>query len=227
MIAQMLIVSDGDLWTWNPASGELTQRTDGIHMRHPALSPDGSRLAYATDETTQFRGTRVILTGGTPPTDIWIMELASGETIHAAAQPADRSYAVMRSAPVWSPDGNQIAWVEDHRVMVYDLTAREQTIFSQTVDYGYQDAGVALPELQWGAAISSDVLTFANPNGSNVLYLYNTPEPQVHIIGDIHHPGRSASTHRWVFYDDRWWVGLPSETAILTCLTRLPARDFC
>jgi hypothetical protein len=205
----LLIVSNGDLWTWNPASEALTQRSEGIHMRQPALSPDGLRLAYSTDEAAYFRGSRVILYNGTPPADIWIMELASGATTHVATQPESRAYAIQRSGPVWSPDSQQITWVEEHQVVIYDVAQGVQSVFSRTVDYGYQDAGIALPELQWGATISSDVLSFGNPDGTNLLYLYTSAEPELHIVGDIHHPGQSTSTHRWVFYQDRWWVGLP------------------
>jgi eukaryotic-like serine/threonine-protein kinase len=58
----------------------------------PALSPDGSKLAFARRESPEST------------LDIWILEFASGTLKQFTADPADDR------APVWSPDGRSIVF---------------------------------------------------------------------------------------------------------------------
>jgi Tol biopolymer transport system component/DNA-binding winged helix-turn-helix (wHTH) protein len=59
---------------------------------HPAISPDGSFLAYAADP-------------GNGPRDIWLQRIGGGEPVRFTEDPADDH------APVWSPSGDRIAFV--------------------------------------------------------------------------------------------------------------------
>ena len=63
-----------------------------------ALSPDATRIAYTVDYRDQ---------PGRPYSQIWVMEIASGKTWRLAAGKD------VNSDPVWSPNGEWIAYVAD------------------------------------------------------------------------------------------------------------------
>jgi TolB protein len=75
-----------ELWKINLLNGGLTQLTRGGSNNFPAVSPDGSRMAW----TNVKRG-------------LIIMDLVTGEQI-VAATPREANYA-----PAWSPDGRYLA----------------------------------------------------------------------------------------------------------------------
>jgi tricorn protease len=74
-------------------------------MRHPALSPDGLRLAFA------WRG------------DLWICPSEGGKAERVTSDPADEA------KPCWSPDGRRLAYAGDAEgtrdVYVLDLASHE------------------------------------------------------------------------------------------------------
>lgn len=74
-------------------TSQLTTSTT-IYEMSPALSPDGSRIAYFSDETGNL--------------DIWVQQLASGDKINLT-----KDYQGKDVLPVWSPDGYSIAFVSD------------------------------------------------------------------------------------------------------------------
>lgn len=78
----------GDLWTMRIGDAPQRLTDDAFVEVDPGWSPDGSRLAYATDR------------GGS--TNIWIRDLATGE---------ERPFTTDGgSMPAWSPDGTEIAY---------------------------------------------------------------------------------------------------------------------
>jgi Tol biopolymer transport system component len=60
----------------------------------PAWSPDGSRIAYAADETGNM--------------DIWLQQIISGQKINLTPD-----YSGYDGKPAWSPDGEWIAFLSD------------------------------------------------------------------------------------------------------------------
>ncbi len=117
----ILILSDNVLWKW--ADDTLTPFTDQTHIWYAEMSPDGTQLAVQvlapiTIEAKNREGGYVATPG---PTDIWIIDIATGQQTLVAEQPPDASYyagedvpdkAIFRSSPTWSPDGTHLAWAE-------------------------------------------------------------------------------------------------------------------
>lgn len=90
---QIAFTALGALWVM-PLDGEprrLTQEGPFVVV-DPAWSPDGTRIAYATDR------------GGS--LDIWVLDAGSGSTTRITRAPG----AQLR--PAWSPDGARIAYVD-------------------------------------------------------------------------------------------------------------------
>ncbi|HSE98515.1 MAG TPA: amidohydrolase, partial [Blastocatellia bacterium] len=80
----------GDLWIQEP--GKKAERiTDDIFVEtHPAWSPDGSKLVYASDREGQM--------------DLWVRDLKTGQSRALLKTSAGAAY------PAWSPDGKRVAF---------------------------------------------------------------------------------------------------------------------
>ena len=80
----------GDLWHWQPDSGDLRRLTDDAAADHsPALSPDGAQIAFVSDRD-----------GGV---GLYLMQIATGEITPVPVA------ASQVSLPSWSPDGEKLA----------------------------------------------------------------------------------------------------------------------
>ncbi len=135
----LVMLINGDFYAWNEGDSAPRRLTTwGFNFR-PDLSPDGSFLAYMSWSPMTVEAVRRSggIGGGELPGDIQMLDLATGRQTTIASQPADASFfiegtpdkAVMRSAPVWSPDGRRLAWTEfdypgelTNRLMLHDLT---------------------------------------------------------------------------------------------------------
>ncbi len=81
---------------------------------YPALSPDGSRLAFTWD-------------GGTPgaPASLYVLDLPAENKPLTAARPLTPKQADDVACPVWSPDGRSLAFVRQgpRRAAVYTIAS--------------------------------------------------------------------------------------------------------
>ncbi|MFI1176794.1 FG-GAP-like repeat-containing protein [Streptomyces melanogenes] len=88
----LAFLSGGRVMLYDPRTGgEPTRLTEGYQ---PAFSPDGSRLAFS----------RIV---GSTGSQLFVRDLASGTETQLTSEPGDRMY------PRWSPDGEQLAFLDD------------------------------------------------------------------------------------------------------------------
>ncbi|MCZ7546936.1 MAG: hypothetical protein M5R40_26970 [Anaerolineae bacterium] len=162
--APAILLIDGDLWSWLPPNGALRQLTTWGYNHEPVISPDGSRIAYnsAAEITVAAIEREGGIGGGATPSNIWLMERATGEAFRVIDQPPDASLfvsgvpdkGVSRSTPTWSPDGAMLAWTEltypegEHRLGVYDLASGQVRVMPLDIPEQY---GVPTPLwVAWG-----------------------------------------------------------------------------
>lgn len=224
----LIILKNGDLWSWTPGSPAPAQLTTWGYITQPALAPGGGRVAYnawasvAVDAVTQGQPV-----GGVIPSNIAVLDLATGQSRTIAEQPAGAALgadgawqnAIMRGKPAWSPDGTRLAWSEvnaadlTYRLVVHDLTANTSTVIADNLPGPYADAGnVPLHEVQWGqVGISVHNPGAINPESGEFeerLTLFDPAGAQLasYVIG-------SSSTefsllHAWMVYEGHEYIGL-------------------
>ncbi|HEX3053016.1 MAG TPA: hypothetical protein VHP83_20325 [Aggregatilineaceae bacterium] len=171
----VIINIDSDLWEWQAENQPLIQMTTWGMNERPLLSPDGTKAAYLSGATV-FKEWLQTITGGTggywPPTNIWVLDIATGQTFRIADQPADAVFDgpndpgkyVLRCEPSWSPDSQQIAWVELQvdtltstdenlrgiiQIAVYDF-ASETTRILDSYPITWDVAGIDYYSVEWG-----------------------------------------------------------------------------
>ena len=223
--ALLVFLKDGDLWKWNGST--VTQLTTWGYNERPVLSPDGSRVAYNSWATitveTIAQGKQVM---GFVPSNIWILDTATGNAVRAADQPPGASFwqdgvtdkVIMRGTPAWSPDGSQIAWAEllvpegRYQLVTYNVANGAQTVVENQLPYPFSDGGfVAIPDVTWGnQGITVDVVAVnaATIDFEERLYLY---APSGGLIRD-NLIGSSVTewpfTKAWTTYNGQQYFGL-------------------
>lgn len=108
-----------DLWLI-PRQGGAPRRLVECGLDHcgsPAWSPDGQKIAYSRE----VHGSS--LAEGTNPVEIWLVDVASGQT--AAFQPEAENYGV---EPSWSPDGKRLAFYDQKAgsIRIVELNNRRE-----------------------------------------------------------------------------------------------------
>lgn len=84
----------GDLWMADLSSGELQNVTNNPFVAlSPSWSPDGSHIAYVSDESGRA--------------NIWLLDTTTGERRQLTDVP------LRTNMPVWSPDGSRLAYLSD------------------------------------------------------------------------------------------------------------------
>lgn len=140
----IILTLHGDLWAWSGPDRALTQLTDWGYNREPMLSPDSTRVAYASFASVfvDWLATVPGAGGFLPPANIWILDLPTSQTYRIAEQPPDAQWAgpaaagiyTLRTTPSWSPDGTELAWME-FLVNLDSFAGDRQTGTAQLVTY--------------------------------------------------------------------------------------------
>jgi hypothetical protein len=145
--APLVLVTQGDIWSWREGAADVTRLSTWGYNEQIALNPTGTQVAYHSWAAIVVEAIRREggFSGGSFPGNIWLIDTANGNGNRVADQPADARFmtpdvpdsGISRSAPVWSPDGTQLAWTEfDYpessiRVAVHDIATRRTTIIAE------------------------------------------------------------------------------------------------
>ncbi|MER5509452.1 amidohydrolase family protein [Streptomyces sp. NPDC002766] len=176
------------LWTVRPDGSDLRRRTDGPwDDRGPAWSPDGTRLAFASER------------GGDPvdggPYRIHVLDLSTGRITRLTGLPGQQGPLQDTPwedfDPTWSPDGAHILFVRAKTVTTsLGLTVEARTIAAVPAD-GSGPVAVRYTETEAAQvmtpALAADgrlahLRTTAAPNGSCTLVVDGRGVP---VPGDI------------------------------------------
>ncbi len=192
--APLILIANGNLWAWSEGSNDLRPLAQSRYISEMQLSPDGSKIAYLQ---TPDVAVQALESGKSPddtslPTDIWLVDIASGQTVSIAAQPSDASFStpnkpdkvIARSLPVWSPDGTKLAWTEysdpagTQQLMVDDLTTgqAQAIVTGLTQPYGIPAPLQVLGWTNTGIAVQEIAFTPDRPIPEQLVLLVYKPD---------------------------------------------------
>lgn len=248
--APLYLWSAGDLYivpTDDPSAMPIRLTSSGL-ITDPAAAPDLSAVAYRLPSPVALAALATIEIDGLIaeydlPMDIALIGRDSASTALAVQSDGatfdgtSASSALVRSAPVWSPDGGQIAWAEYpfgasiSRIIAYDVAAGASAIL---ID-GAPVAGARAPVLRWGRA--GLLVGAANDQNGLDLIAYALDGAPVFVARYVPPEGRSIQTFGWVqgaaladdrvgvLVDDGSWLLLeadgtarPTEVALTTAV---------
>ncbi|MBA3872980.1 MAG: PD40 domain-containing protein [Anaerolineae bacterium] len=140
----------GNLYTYTPGDKVPKQLTTSGNITAPALSPDGTTIAYAAIAESVLvdaaSGQHTFSPDAEDPLDIWLMDRDTHHFTHIADQP-DKKAPVYRSSPIWSPDSQQLAWftfdgsAQGGSVVVYDRVTQKSTLLANGLLMTMNDGG--------------------------------------------------------------------------------------
>jgi len=161
--APLMLNARGDLWAWDGQA--LQRRTNWGYNKEPIISPLGNQFAYKSTATIAVEVIKRSggLGGGDLPANIWVMDIASTNATRIADQPPDASLMtpnkpdkyIVRSRPVWSPDGKSLAWTE----LIQENNDPEGRMRLVTYNFEKKATYFIVPELppQYGVPVALDV----------------------------------------------------------------------
>jgi len=250
----------GDLWQFDPLTLAMppVQITTLGTISAPSLSPDSTHIAYKAAAQVGLDALDRVQTDGLIadfdlPADIYLYEIATGETTQLAAQPDNASLlvegaadtALIRSAPAWSPNFIALAWVEfafgatQAQLVIYELgvgVSGAIPLDSSLPITGYP------PRVAWGSGgimvwiTGADGATLFNfyDGSDGVLIARQFVPPSESVIeeavwveqGGESFPALLYSSGEWALFDEL--DAAPITTALLPQRTaqRLPDISF-
>lgn len=198
--------SDTELYRVNPDGSNLTRLTNNSYTDwNPRISPDGSKIAFCSNETSSC-----VLS---------IMDIDGGNVVTVTNQAGPGPYA-------WSPDGAKIAFAAGEIYTVELATGRIYTVTSSGVEYRHpdwspdgtrlavdwveNDTGVGLAVLDL-ISDTQEVINYTqsripdwNPDGQRIAY--ERYLGHLHVITYTDHSDQSIPTMMTAF-SPRWSPG--------------------
>ena len=162
---RIVLSGRGDVWTVPVESGitrNLT-KSDGVHDRNVAWSPDGEYIAYISDKTGND--------------ELYIQKQDGKEEAIQLTDPQKVS-ETYKYQPVWSPDSKKIAWYDKmNRLMMIDVASKKVTEIAKS-DAGEIDDFKWSPDSKWIAYTDENMSEFSR------IFIYNVDTQKAEAVTD-------------------------------------------
>ena len=124
-----------DLYLVNTLTGELRQLTDDFYDEiAPRWSPDGTRIAFASDRVLDGEDSNVLPVGS--DRNVFVMDVSTGVITQITRAEGEDS------SPCWSPDGRRLAFTSDrngiYNLYVADLDSGTERPLTNVIDGVFQ-----------------------------------------------------------------------------------------
>jgi len=155
----------GDVWTLPVESGitrNLT-KSDGVHDRNVAWSPDGEYIAYISDRTGND--------------ELYIQKQDGKEEAIQLTDPKSVS-ETYKYQPSWSPDSKKITWYDKmNRLMMIDVASKKVTEVAKSQDGEMRDFAWS-PDSKWIAYSDNNMSEFSR------IFIYNVDTQKAEPVTD-------------------------------------------
>jgi len=162
---RLVLSARGDVWTLPVESGitrNLT-KSDGVHDRNVAWSPDGEYIAYISDRTGND--------------ELYIQKQDGKEEAVQLTDPQKVS-ETYKYQPSWSPDSKKIAWYDKmNRLMMIDVASKKVTEVAKSED-GEMGDFTWSPDSKWIAYTDAKMSEFGR------IFIYNVDTQKTEPVTD-------------------------------------------
>ena len=162
---RIVLGARGDVWTLPVESGitrNLT-KSDGVHDRNVAWSPDGEYIAYISDRTGND--------------ELYIQKQDGKEEAIQLTDPQKVS-ETYKYQPSWSPDSKKITWYDKmNRLMMIDVASKKVTEVAKSQDGEMRDFSWS-PDSKWIAYSDNNMSEFSR------IFIYNVDTQKAEPVTD-------------------------------------------